>query len=141
MLEVAVERRVADVAILDSLQDGETIEAGDDRLLIVHTPGHAPDHICLWHEVSRRCSAATCSSKAHDRGPGGRGGNLRLLRLAQSRRCARAARRPAGARRSHFGACGAHRADGAHRAVRERQVVAAIAAGADSVAAIATGYF
>ena len=25
----------------------------DDELVVVHTPGHSPDHICLWHEASR----------------------------------------------------------------------------------------
>jgi endoribonuclease LACTB2 len=35
------------------LQDGETIAAGDDELAVVHTPGHAPDHVCFWHEASR----------------------------------------------------------------------------------------
>lgn len=29
---------------------GDQLDAGDLRLLVVHTPGHAPDHICLWHE-------------------------------------------------------------------------------------------
>jgi ribonuclease/clavin/mitogillin len=32
---------------------GGHLTAGDDTLSIVHTPGHAPDHICLWHEPSR----------------------------------------------------------------------------------------
>lgn len=31
-----------------ALADGQTIDAGDDSLEVVHTPGHAPDHICLW---------------------------------------------------------------------------------------------
>jgi hydroxyacylglutathione hydrolase len=33
--------------------DGDLVEAGDDRLQAVHTPGHAPDHLCFWHERSR----------------------------------------------------------------------------------------
>jgi hydroxyacylglutathione hydrolase len=33
--------------------DGHVVEAGDDRLRAVHTPGHAPDHLCFWHEESR----------------------------------------------------------------------------------------
>jgi hydroxyacylglutathione hydrolase len=33
--------------------DGDLVEAGDDRLRAVHTPGHAPDHLCFWHERSR----------------------------------------------------------------------------------------
>jgi len=29
--------------------DEETIEAGDTSVTAVHTPGHAPDHLCFWH--------------------------------------------------------------------------------------------
>lgn len=35
------------------LADGDTIETGAGLLHVVHTPGHAPDHICLWHAESR----------------------------------------------------------------------------------------
>jgi glyoxylase-like metal-dependent hydrolase (beta-lactamase superfamily II) len=35
------------------LADGDAIETGEGTLQVVHTPGHAPDHICLWHEPSR----------------------------------------------------------------------------------------
>jgi glyoxylase-like metal-dependent hydrolase (beta-lactamase superfamily II) len=35
------------------LEDGREIPAGNDRLVAVHTPGHAPDHLCFWHEGSR----------------------------------------------------------------------------------------
>jgi glyoxylase-like metal-dependent hydrolase (beta-lactamase superfamily II) len=34
------------------LRDEERIEAGDEELVAVHTPGHAPDHLCLWHRAS-----------------------------------------------------------------------------------------
>jgi glyoxylase-like metal-dependent hydrolase (beta-lactamase superfamily II) len=30
-----------------SLVDGETLEAGDARLRVLHTPGHSPDHCCF----------------------------------------------------------------------------------------------
>jgi glyoxylase-like metal-dependent hydrolase (beta-lactamase superfamily II) len=33
--------------------DGGLVAAGDARLLALHTPGHAPDHLCLWHEETR----------------------------------------------------------------------------------------
>jgi glyoxylase-like metal-dependent hydrolase (beta-lactamase superfamily II) len=33
--------------------DGQMIAAGDGELEVVHTPGHAPDHICLWHSATR----------------------------------------------------------------------------------------
>ena len=35
------------------LRDGERVQAGDVELVAVHTPGHAPDHLCFWHEASR----------------------------------------------------------------------------------------
>ena len=35
------------------LGDGDAVAAGDTTLRVVHTPGHAPDHICLWHEETR----------------------------------------------------------------------------------------
>ncbi len=37
----------------DPLRDNERLEAGDTSLVAIHTPGHAPDHVCLWHEESR----------------------------------------------------------------------------------------
>jgi glyoxylase-like metal-dependent hydrolase (beta-lactamase superfamily II) len=35
------------------IADGEVIAAGDDEIVAVHTPGHAPDHLCFWHAASR----------------------------------------------------------------------------------------
>ncbi len=37
----------------EPLDDGDAIEAGDTRLIAVHTPGHAPDHLAFWHEPTR----------------------------------------------------------------------------------------
>jgi glyoxylase-like metal-dependent hydrolase (beta-lactamase superfamily II) len=36
-----------------ALRDGETVSAGDAELTVVHTPGHAPDHIALWEPRER----------------------------------------------------------------------------------------
>jgi glyoxylase-like metal-dependent hydrolase (beta-lactamase superfamily II) len=36
-----------------SLADGDVLAAGDGQLIVVHTPGHAPDHIALWDPDSR----------------------------------------------------------------------------------------
>jgi glyoxylase-like metal-dependent hydrolase (beta-lactamase superfamily II) len=36
-----------------SVRDGDVIEAGDTSLAAIHTPGHAPDHLCFWHEETR----------------------------------------------------------------------------------------
>ena len=35
------------------LADGDTVDAGDTSLTVVHTPGHAPDHLCFWHAATR----------------------------------------------------------------------------------------
>jgi glyoxylase-like metal-dependent hydrolase (beta-lactamase superfamily II) len=35
------------------LADHERIEAGDTILMALHTPGHAPDHLCFWHAETR----------------------------------------------------------------------------------------
>jgi hydroxyacylglutathione hydrolase len=40
-------------AAWEPIVDGEVIDAGDDAVVAVHTPGHAPDHLCFWHEPSR----------------------------------------------------------------------------------------
>ena len=37
----------------EPLADGDRITAGDTSLVAIHTPGHAPDHLCFWHEESR----------------------------------------------------------------------------------------
>jgi glyoxylase-like metal-dependent hydrolase (beta-lactamase superfamily II) len=33
-----------------ALLDNEAIEFGDEAIVVVHTPGHSPDHIVLWYE-------------------------------------------------------------------------------------------
>lgn len=35
------------------LGDGDRVPTGEGDLVAVHTPGHAPDHLCFWHEESR----------------------------------------------------------------------------------------
>ncbi len=33
------------------LADGDVVDAGDGKLRVLHTPGHAPDHVCFFDEV------------------------------------------------------------------------------------------
>ena len=40
------------------LADGAIIPAGDSELEVVHTPGHAPDHLAFWHEPSKTLLSA-----------------------------------------------------------------------------------
>jgi glyoxylase-like metal-dependent hydrolase (beta-lactamase superfamily II) len=35
------------------LRDGDIVSTGGGDLQVIHTPGHAPDHVCLWHAASR----------------------------------------------------------------------------------------
>jgi glyoxylase-like metal-dependent hydrolase (beta-lactamase superfamily II) len=35
------------------LAGGDVVLAGDTSLTVVHTPGHAPDHLCFWHGETR----------------------------------------------------------------------------------------
>lgn len=35
------------------LDDGRTFATDEGPLAVVHTPGHSPDHVVLWHEASR----------------------------------------------------------------------------------------
>jgi glyoxylase-like metal-dependent hydrolase (beta-lactamase superfamily II) len=37
----------------EPIEDGAMIPAGDTMLTAVHTPGHAPDHLCFWHPGTR----------------------------------------------------------------------------------------
>lgn len=37
----------------EPLDDGAVVETGEGPLEVLHTPGHAPDHVCLWHAASR----------------------------------------------------------------------------------------
>src|SRR5947207_2361395 len=36
-----------------ALADGERLRAGDRDLTVIHTPGHAPDHVCFFDESTR----------------------------------------------------------------------------------------
>ena len=40
------------------IRDRDVIQAGDTALTVVHTPGHAPDHVCLWHPETRTVFSA-----------------------------------------------------------------------------------
>lgn len=120
------------------LGDGAELQAGDETLIAVHTPGHAPDHLCFWHERSRTLFAGDLVVQ------GGtvmihwsRGGDLaeylqsleKVLRLNPERLLpAHGAPidNPATLLRMYID----------HRLLRERQVLAALHNGYDTVSAI-----
>ena len=35
------------------LDDGDTVQFGDQRLQVIHTPGHTPGHVVFYHEAAR----------------------------------------------------------------------------------------
>ena len=45
-----------------------SIETGEGPLQVVHTPGHAPDHLCLWHAESRTLFVGDMLRAGHHRG-------------------------------------------------------------------------
>jgi glyoxylase-like metal-dependent hydrolase (beta-lactamase superfamily II) len=120
------------------LGDGDVIAAGDDELQVVFTPGHAPDHVALWHAASRTVFTGDLVSTgttvvilaSH-------GGSLSQY-LASLKRILSMA--PARLLPAHGPAID----DPAeiinrylvHRAMREEQVVAAVGDGLDTVNAI-----
>jgi glyoxylase-like metal-dependent hydrolase (beta-lactamase superfamily II) len=36
-----------------TLDDGDVVSVGGERLTALHTPGHSPDHLAFWHEATR----------------------------------------------------------------------------------------
>ncbi|MBI3493143.1 MAG: MBL fold metallo-hydrolase [Acidobacteria bacterium] len=121
-----------------AIDEGDAVAAGGESLIVLHTPGHSPDHLAFWHEPSRTIFTGDLvvegsSVMIHTSG----GGNLveylasleRLLALdprvllpAHGPTIDDPARTLTGYLR--------------HRLMRERQVVDALCAGHHSVQAI-----
>ena len=60
------------------LADGDRIQAGDAVLTVIHTPGHALDHVCVWNPDTRDLFAGDMLSLGTTvMIPAGRGGGLR----------------------------------------------------------------
>jgi len=120
------------------LVDGETVDAGGETLTVLHTPGHSPDHIALWHAPT---GAAFVGDLVIQGGsvliPWSRGGNLEDYLASLARLIAL---RP----RTLFPAHGPVIADPLavlvghveHRRMRERQVISALRQGHSTVPAI-----
>jgi glyoxylase-like metal-dependent hydrolase (beta-lactamase superfamily II) len=70
------------------LKHGQTLPAGDDELEVLHTPGHAPDHVCFFRRRDRSLFVGDMMAIGTTiMIPAGRGGHLRsylesLQRLA-----------------------------------------------------------
>jgi len=63
---------------LSPLSDGERVRAGDAELTALHTPGHAPDHVCFWNPTAGDLFAGDMVIRGTTvMIPAGRGGSLR----------------------------------------------------------------
>jgi len=61
-----------------ALSEGQKVRAGDGELTVIHTPGHAPDHVCFFDEDSRDLFAGDMVIQGTTvMIPAGRGGDLR----------------------------------------------------------------
>jgi glyoxylase-like metal-dependent hydrolase (beta-lactamase superfamily II) len=125
------------------LADGDEVRVGDDAVTALYTPGHAPDHLALWHGTTRTMFTGDLviagSSVMIE---ASRGGSLvqylrsldRILELEPRRLLPAhgpAIDEPAAVVRGYV----------EHRRKRERQIVAAIAAGQRTVEAIAESIY
>ena len=125
------------------VDDGATVTLGDDRVKVLRTPGHSPDHLALWHEPSGTAFTGDLvvlgsSVMIHT----SRGGSLADYLASLHRLLALEPRR----------LLPAHGADVddakalltsyiRHRHAREEQVVAALAAGHSTVETIAESIY
>jgi glyoxylase-like metal-dependent hydrolase (beta-lactamase superfamily II) len=59
------------------LTDGQVVDSGEGSLLVLHTPGHSPDHVTLWHADSRTLFGADLMQLGNTVAiPAGQGGDL-----------------------------------------------------------------
>jgi glyoxylase-like metal-dependent hydrolase (beta-lactamase superfamily II) len=125
------------------VEEGDVIPSGDDELVALHTPGHSPDHVALWHEPTGTIFTgdlvtAGSSVMIHT----SRGGNLALYLASLERLLTLNARvlLPAHGPRIDD----PPRIVGeylAHRRMREHQVIEALGAGHGTVEAIAESIY
>jgi glyoxylase-like metal-dependent hydrolase (beta-lactamase superfamily II) len=121
-----------------ALVNHDLVLVGETSLIVLHTPGHAPDHCAFWHEPTGTVFTGDLLVLGGSVAiPFSRGGDVaqylaslrRLLALGASRLLPAhgpAIESPASAIGEAI----------AHRLMRERQVIDAVLAGCDTVAAI-----
>jgi glyoxylase-like metal-dependent hydrolase (beta-lactamase superfamily II) len=121
------------------IREGDVIPIGSDSLTVLHTPGHSPDHVAFWHEVSRTLLtgdlvAQTSSVMIHWSGGGDMAAYLKTLErlmALEPETCLPAhgpvITDPAAVFKGHID----------HRLKREQQVVDALRSGHSTVQAVA----
>jgi glyoxylase-like metal-dependent hydrolase (beta-lactamase superfamily II) len=125
------------------LADGQRLDTDEGPLEVVHTPGHSPDHVILWHAPSRTAFTGDLLVQGSTVViPASRGGSLaQYLRSLQ--RLADLA--PVRVRPAHGPVIDDPAAliasYVAHRAARETQVLEALSAGCATPAAIASSIY
>jgi glyoxylase-like metal-dependent hydrolase (beta-lactamase superfamily II) len=63
----------------EALADGMRIDTAEGTVEVLHTPGHAPDHVALWQAESRTLFGADLMQLGNTVGiPAGQGGDLAL---------------------------------------------------------------
>lgn len=121
------------------LADGDVVETADGPLVVVHTPGHSPDHLAFWHAASRTVFTGDLLVLGSSVVIPGSGGGSLAAYLASLQRLADLA--PARALPAHGPVIDDPLAlvaqYVAHRLAREAQVLDALAAGAATPAGIA----
>jgi glyoxylase-like metal-dependent hydrolase (beta-lactamase superfamily II) len=71
------------------LSDGQRVRAGDRDLEVVHTPGHALDHVCFWDAAARELYAGDMLALGTTIVvPGERGGGMRAYLASLDRMAA-----------------------------------------------------
>jgi glyoxylase-like metal-dependent hydrolase (beta-lactamase superfamily II) len=127
----------------EPLRDGDVLTTGGDPLVVLHTPGHSPDHIALWHSTSRSVftgDLVTLGSSVMIEAS--RGGDLKSYLAALERVLSLDARRLLPAHGPEIDSPGVVlRQYIEHRNTRERQVKDALAAGYDTVQTIAESIY
>jgi glyoxylase-like metal-dependent hydrolase (beta-lactamase superfamily II) len=126
-----------------ALADGDTVAAGDELLMVLHTPGHSPDHAAFWHEPTRTVfSGDLVTRDSSVMIHWSRGGDLACYMASLERLLALEPR-------VLFPAHGPRIDDPRgvltgyleHRRARERQIISALGAGRATVQAIAESIY
>ncbi len=72
-----------------ALTDGQQVQAGDATLTVLHTPGHALDHVCFWNAATRGLYAGDMVVAGSTvMIPAGKGGGLRAYLASLDRMAA-----------------------------------------------------
>jgi endoribonuclease LACTB2 len=127
----------------EPIADGARIAAGDGNLVVLHTPGHAPDHVVFWDEETRSVFCGDLAMKGATVWiPAHLGGDLaqylrsleRVIELAPVRMLpahGAVIDEPVALLRGYI----------AHRLEREQQIIVALEAGQATPEAITTAVY